>query len=257
MRRRHSRSLSLPVISPVVLEEFVGVFEQITRPGMEPDERAGRGERQRSGETVTGQRPDHPLGGRTASRNGPRAERPGAVREARAGWAHPVPMAATPVAPPLGSQDPATRSTRRPRGWMRRRGTARGGGVLSSRARRVSMVIQSGAPAPTSSVGRHSYLWLGLILVVGAALRFREAWLTPLWFDEIFTLWMTRSPFGVMLQRLASDIHPPLMSSLRWWRSTTRRATGSASAWRWWPRRCSRSTACTSTSRRSCAATRC
>lgn len=81
------------------------------------------------------------------------------------------------------------------------------------------MTSDFAAPASSSSVGRRSNLWLALILVLGAALRLREARLTPLWFDEIFTLWMTRSPFGTMLERLSDDIHPPLMSALLWmWR---------------------------------------
>ena len=81
------------------------------------------------------------------------------------------------------------------------------------------MASDTAAPADSSSAGRRSNLWLALILLAGAAFRFREARLTPLWFDEIFTLWMTRLPAGTMLERLSHDIHPPLMSLLLWaWR---------------------------------------
>lgn len=80
----------------------------------------------------------------------------------------------------------------------------------------------SASPPPSgaaSRAGRFALPALGVILAIGLVARLREAQRTPLWFDEIFTLWMTRASFGAMLERLASDIHPPLMSVLLWaWR---------------------------------------
>jgi hypothetical protein len=48
-------------------------------------------------------------------------------------------------------------------------------------------------------------------LVVFAAFpRAREALLTPLWFDEIWTLWVSQLPLGEMFRVVARDVHPPL-----------------------------------------------
>jgi len=54
------------------------------------------------------------------------------------------------------------------------------------------------------------WLALGTILFLGVVLRMREALRTPPWFDELFTLWMSRHPFGEMMRLLRGDIHPPL-----------------------------------------------
>lgn len=77
------------------------------------------------------------------------------------------------------------------------------------------------ATTPARPSGRPAFPWLpfGMILAAGLLLRVREARLTPLWFDEIFSLWTTRTSFGVMLETLSHDIHPPLLSTLLWvWR---------------------------------------
>lgn len=86
----------------------------------------------------------------------------------------------------------------------------------------------SQAPDAASRHGRVPIFWLGLILALGTLLRLREARMTPLWFDEVFTLWLTREPFGTMLDRLAGDIHPPLFSALLW---TWRAAGGESVLW--------------------------
>ena len=48
------------------------------------------------------------------------------------------------------------------------------------------------------------------IVAIGIVFRVREALRTPLWFDELFTLWMSRFPVPRMLTLLRGDIHPPL-----------------------------------------------
>lgn len=61
---------------------------------------------------------------------------------------------------------------------------------------------------------------LAAILAIAAALRAREAALTPFWFDEIFTLWTVRLGVPGMLRLLAQDMHPPLHFLLVWaWRA--------------------------------------
>jgi hypothetical protein len=66
-------------------------------------------------------------------------------------------------------------------------------------------------PAPLSMSGR---LGLGLILLAALVLRVREAMQTPLWFDEIFSLWTVRGTLGETMRLLAADIHPPLHTLL-------------------------------------------
>src|SRR6266487_4315321 len=78
------------------------------------------------------------------------------------------------------------------------------------------------APPSLSDAPRGREPWLALlaILLVGALLRVREASLTPLWFDEIFTLRIARLPFPAMWRALGADIHPPLHTTLLWlWRA--------------------------------------
>lgn len=57
-------------------------------------------------------------------------------------------------------------------------------------------------------------LAIAAILVIAAAIRMRAAALTPLWFDELFTLWMARHPLREILPLLSGDIHPPLPTLL-------------------------------------------
>lgn len=61
---------------------------------------------------------------------------------------------------------------------------------------------------------------VALVLVAAAALRVRLAADTPLWFDEIYTLWVARLAPADLLRTVAGDIHPPLHYLLVWaWRA--------------------------------------
>ena len=53
-------------------------------------------------------------------------------------------------------------------------------------------------------------LVVATVVAIGIVFRVREALRTPLWFDELFTLWMSRFPMPQMLTLLRGDIHPPL-----------------------------------------------
>lgn len=58
------------------------------------------------------------------------------------------------------------------------------------------------------------------VIVIAAAVRFVEATRVPLWFDEIYTLWIARlGPAGIV-HALRADVHPPLHEWLvwLWWR---------------------------------------
>lgn len=58
------------------------------------------------------------------------------------------------------------------------------------------------------------------ILVLATAARMIEAARVPMWFDEIYTLWISRlGPAGIA-HALARDVHPPLHEFLvwAWWR---------------------------------------
>lgn len=48
------------------------------------------------------------------------------------------------------------------------------------------------------------------ILVVAVWLRLRDAIATPLWFDEIYSLWVARGGLREALRLTAADVHPPL-----------------------------------------------
>lgn len=66
----------------------------------------------------------------------------------------------------------------------------------------------SGAASPRERLA------FAAVLAVALALRLFEAWRTPLWFDEIFTLRAARLPLPAMLGMLGTDIHPPLPTLL-------------------------------------------
>jgi hypothetical protein len=68
-------------------------------------------------------------------------------------------------------------------------------------------------PQPARRVA-HEPLVLSAVLAIALVVRVREALRTPLWFDELFTLWMADHPLPEMLQLLAGDIHPPLPTLL-------------------------------------------
>src|SRR5437867_3611028 len=57
---------------------------------------------------------------------------------------------------------------------------------------------------------RTAALALIAIVALAAGVRVRLAWLTPLWSDEIFTLWILRDGPPHMLALLRHDMHPPL-----------------------------------------------
>jgi len=77
-------------------------------------------------------------------------------------------------------------------------------------------VPSTGQAEPTSrgsvdsAPSRRERLALALLLAVAAALRLREAAATPLWTDEIITLWVARMPLPELFRAVAADVHPPL-----------------------------------------------
>ena len=74
-------------------------------------------------------------------------------------------------------------------------------------------------PADPARVTRPELWALAAIVAAGAFLRFREAAATPLWFDEIFTLWVSRQGPAGIAHVLSQDLHPPLHFLLTWlWR---------------------------------------
>lgn len=61
--------------------------------------------------------------------------------------------------------------------------------------------------------------WAAL-LIAAFGMRLLAAQETPLWFDEIYTLWIARLPIPDLLRHVAADIHPPLHYLLAWgWRA--------------------------------------
>lgn len=75
-------------------------------------------------------------------------------------------------------------------------------------------------PQPVTRLAARDWLAIAGILALAALLRLREAAAVPFWFDEIYTLWMTRLPWGGMFHAVASDIHPPLhFVLLKSWRA--------------------------------------
>lgn len=53
-------------------------------------------------------------------------------------------------------------------------------------------------------------------LVTGSFLRLLLIWRAPLWYDENFTLLVSRLPFDRMLAAVAGDVHPPLWYIVTW-----------------------------------------
>jgi hypothetical protein len=58
--------------------------------------------------------------------------------------------------------------------------------------------------------------WLALLFSVSAVLRLGFVWLAPAWYDENFSLILSRLPLGRMLAATAGDVHPPLYYLLIW-----------------------------------------
>jgi uncharacterized membrane protein len=57
---------------------------------------------------------------------------------------------------------------------------------------------------------------LYLILSLAAALRLFDLGVAQFWYDEAFTLWVSRLPLSSMLAALAGDVHPPGWYLLTW-----------------------------------------
>src|SRR5690348_1185553 len=62
------------------------------------------------------------------------------------------------------------------------------------------------------------WLWLSLIGLVAAALRFYHAAAITLWHDEAFSALYLHYSWHEMFYRITLDVHPPLYYVLlRWW----------------------------------------
>ncbi|HYM82121.1 MAG TPA: glycosyltransferase family 39 protein [Candidatus Limnocylindria bacterium] len=72
-----------------------------------------------------------------------------------------------------------------------------------------SRISDSGAANATTS-RRYFVVTAVAIVALAVAVRVREAGLTRLWFDEIYTLWVARLPLDRLLATVAADVHPPL-----------------------------------------------
>jgi hypothetical protein len=74
----------------------------------------------------------------------------------------------------------------------------------------------SRAAARPAKITSLDVLLLGAILALAAGVRVFEATRAPMWFDEIYTLWIARlGPVGI-LRAVARDVHPPLHELLVW-----------------------------------------
>lgn len=76
----------------------------------------------------------------------------------------------------------------------------------------------TGAPATTRPAGfaaRFALPILGLILLLGLFLRVRVSLHTPLWFEEIYVVLLSRMPLAGVFDTAARDVHPPLHFVLR------------------------------------------
>jgi uncharacterized membrane protein len=58
--------------------------------------------------------------------------------------------------------------------------------------------------------------WLLVLFAIAAILRLGFVWIAPAWYDENFTLIVSRLPFDRMLLAVAGDVHPPLWYLLLW-----------------------------------------
>ena len=55
-----------------------------------------------------------------------------------------------------------------------------------------------------------------IVLAIGAVLRLLFIWVPPLWYDENFSLLLSRLPFLNMITATMGDVHPPLYYILIW-----------------------------------------
>ena len=58
--------------------------------------------------------------------------------------------------------------------------------------------------------------FLAWLFTIAALLRLGLIWLAPAWYDENFSLILSRLPMGQMLAATAGDVHPPLYYLLIW-----------------------------------------
>ena len=58
--------------------------------------------------------------------------------------------------------------------------------------------------------------FLAWLFAVSAVLRLAFVWVAPAWYDENFSLILSRLPLGQMLAATAGDVHPPLYYLLIW-----------------------------------------
>ncbi|NOT34642.1 MAG: hypothetical protein HOP12_10805 [Candidatus Eisenbacteria bacterium] len=66
---------------------------------------------------------------------------------------------------------------------------------------------------------RREWAFVAVVLLAAAGLRVWEASRAPLWFDEIYTLWVARMSWPELTRALAIDIHPPLhYAIIKLWR---------------------------------------
>ncbi len=82
--------------------------------------------------------------------------------------------------------------------------------------------------APGAGRVRGEPLLLAAVLILAALLRLREAWHTPIHFDEIYIVMIARHRLGEVLSLVRSDIHPPLLFILHW---AWRRLGGESDLW--------------------------
>jgi mannosyltransferase len=72
------------------------------------------------------------------------------------------------------------------------------------------------AAAKPAGLTQLDFLLLAAVLALAAGVRVFESTRAPLWFDEIYTLWIARlGPAGI-LHAVARDVHPPLHELLVW-----------------------------------------
>lgn len=70
--------------------------------------------------------------------------------------------------------------------------------------------------ATTAGFTPVDFMLLAAILAIATGVRVFEATRAPMWFDEIYTLWIARlGPAGI-LHAVARDVHPPLHELLVW-----------------------------------------
>ena len=84
----------------------------------------------------------------------------------------------------------------------------------SARAERITAFLDRAV----ESVRRHERAWLLIIIAVFLLIALYQCHVTPFWFDEFFTLFISRLPSaGAMLRSIPADGQPPLQYFLTHW----------------------------------------